>query len=229
MPFPHVRVVLFDAGNTLIHLDYDFIAALLMERGHAVPPRELRRAEYVAKRWIDRTQEERRPGGDAARRIPYFKLILDEAGVPSDEVEAVVAELDRANLADCLWRVVAPDTEQALTTLRERGLRLGVVSNADGRVEADLHRRGLGAFFETIIDSSVVGVEKPNPRIFQKALAALGARPAESLYVGDLYSIDVKGARYASMDAVLLDPLERYDGVDCTRVRSLGELVEILT
>jgi FMN phosphatase YigB (HAD superfamily) len=64
----------------------------------------------------------------------------------------------------------------------------------------------LAQYFDVLIDSKLVGFEKPDPRIFQPALAGLGVAPEEALYVGDLYEVDVIGARRAGMAAVLLDP-----------------------
>jgi len=113
-----------------------------------------------------------------------------------------------------------------LDALRARGLALGVVSNADGRVEADLVRAGLRGRFATVVDSHVVGVEKPDPAIFHLALAHMDAEPATTLYVGDVFSIDVLGARSAGLAAVLLDPLGDYPGADgCPRIRRLAELL----
>ena len=77
-----------------------------------------------------------------------------------------------------------------------------MVSNSDGRVEQALAAAGLRHYFDVVIDSALVGVEKPDPRIFHAALEALGVAPEEALYVGDLYDIDVLGARAAGLDAV---------------------------
>src|SRR5436190_22688013 len=106
MSLDHIRAVFFDAGNTLVHLDYEFIASTLIERGHSVAPREIRRAEYVARRWIDRMFENRHCGTDEQRRFSYFNLILEELGVPEPEASDILKELDEHNRQDCLWRVV---------------------------------------------------------------------------------------------------------------------------
>lgn len=118
---------------------------------------------------------------------------------------------------------------QVLEELKRLGFKLAVVSNADGRVERALHASGIGRFFATIIDSHVVGVEKPDARIFHLALEACGSTAAQSVYVGDIYEIDVRGARNAGMQALLLDPLDRYAAVDCVRIKSLADLPQLLT
>jgi putative hydrolase of the HAD superfamily len=125
--------------------------------------------------------------------------------------------------------VVAPDTADVLEELRRRCLTLAVISNSDGRIEADLLASGLGSHFAFVLDSAVVGVEKPDVAIFAMALARLGVAPEHALYVGDVYAIDVLGARRAGIEAVLMDPLGRYAAPpDCPRVRTLGELLTLL-
>jgi putative hydrolase of the HAD superfamily len=68
-------------------------------------------------------------------------------------------------------------------------------------------------------------VEKPDPRLFEIALERSSADAATTIHVGDLYQVDVVGARAAGIRGVLLDENGLYDGVDCPRVQSLAELV----
>jgi putative hydrolase of the HAD superfamily len=79
-----------------------------------------------------------------------------------------------------------------------------------------------------VLDSALVGVEKPDPAIFRAALAALDVAPAEALYIGDLYDVDVVGARAAGMEAVLLLPDAAVRGPDCRRFASLAALADDL-
>jgi len=227
-----LRAVLFDAGNTLLHLDYAFIAGVLEAAGHVRSPLDIRVAEYAAKLALDRhlAAERRSPEGPvAAGPPPYFGVVLHDLGIPPADIPPLLASLRAHNEADCLWRVLEPDTPAVLEELRERGFLLGVVSNADGRIEADVARRGLGGHFATIIDSHVVGVEKPARAIFELALARLDVAPGGAVYVGDVVGVDVCGARGAGLTAVLLDPLGRYPGtVDCPRIRGLAELLDLL-
>src|SRR5207247_7496530 len=106
-----------------------------------------------------------------------------------------------------LWEIVPPGVPRALEALRGQ-YRLAVISNANGTVREKLRRIGLLGFFETVLDSHEEGVEKPDPRIFRAALERTGARADRSLYIGDMYHIDVAGARAAGMDVVLLDPAD---------------------
>jgi HAD superfamily hydrolase (TIGR01509 family) len=91
-----------------------------------------------------------------------------------------------------------------------------------------LERLGLARFFDVVLDSHLEGVEKPDPRLFALALERSGGRAETTLHVGDFYWIDVRGARNASVHAVLLDAADLYPDADCPRVRSLGELADAL-
>jgi len=221
--------VFFDAGNTLIHLDWAFIADTLARLGHARTADALRSAEYVAKADVDRRFAAADGSTDVARRGSYFETILAALDVPAPVRRTCLAELDVVNRVSCLWKVVEPGTEALLDALRARGYRLAVISNADGRIESDLAANGLGPRFELVVDSHVVGIEKPDPRIFALACDRLGVAPADVLHVGDIFAIDVVGARRAGCDAVLFDPLDRYPGPpDCARIGRLDALLDRL-
>lgn len=139
----------------------------------------------------------------------YFKTIFKGAGVPWWKMRRVARETKAAHLATHLWTRVPDGTAAALRQLRDSGYRLAVISNADGTVEELLETVGLRHHFEFVIDSETVPWEKPDARIFEDALGRLGVEARESLYVGDLYHVDVLGARRAGMQAVLVDPWDR--------------------
>jgi putative hydrolase of the HAD superfamily len=73
-----------------------------------------------------------------------------------------------------------------------------------------------------------VGVEKPDPRVFGMALSRLGVSPSEALYVGDIYEVDVVGARRAGMDVILLDPLANHEARDARTARTIAEVADLL-
>jgi putative hydrolase of the HAD superfamily len=229
MTLPPVTTILFDVGNTLHHLDHAFIAAVISRHGRAVDALGVARAEYGAKAAIDEHMRAARRGTDASRQRSYYDSIMDTLGVDDDVRATIARELREENDRSSLWRVMHPETPDVLRRLRERGLTLGVVSNADGRVPAALEASGIAPFFRAIIDSHLVGVEKPDPRIFALALDQCGAAAAETVYVGDIYEIDIQGARGAGLTPVLLDPLTEYGEVDCLRIDRLGRLLDLLT
>ena len=106
--------------------------------------------------------------------------------------------------------------------------RLGVISNSDGHMANLFARVGLAEFFETITDSGRVGVQKPHPEIFRAALRSLGVEAEESVYIGDVYSIDYTGARGVGMHAIVMDPFETYAQNGVPRITGLRELQPLL-
>jgi putative hydrolase of the HAD superfamily len=119
---------------------------------------------------------------------------------------------------------VPADVKPALRRLRASGLTLAVVSNANGTVLRAFERAGLLEYFDAIGDSDVEGVEKPDPRLFEIVLHRTKSRADTTLHVGDLYHVDVVGARRAGLRAMLYDPHDLYTAFDVPRVRSLAEL-----
>jgi putative hydrolase of the HAD superfamily len=103
------------------------------------------------------------------------------------------------------WEV-APGTHQVLADLKRRGLKLAVISNWDQRLPVLLERLDLALPFDSFAISAIVGVEKPHPRIFETALAALGVAAERALHVGDSRRDDVEGAQGVGMRALHLSP-----------------------
>jgi putative hydrolase of the HAD superfamily len=165
---------------------------------------------------------------DRERARAYLEALFTGAGVPEARMDEVARTLQRLHQEWPLWCRTMPGTTEALDRLRAAGLRLGIVSNSDGRVEEALTAAGIRDRFEVVLDSALVGVEKPDPAIFRAALTALGVAPEEALYVGDLYEVDVVGARAAGIEAVLLLPDAAAPGPECRRVESLVALADDL-
>jgi HAD superfamily hydrolase (TIGR01509 family) len=114
----------------------------------------------------------------------------------------------------------------ALEALRARRLRLVVVSNANGTLRAHMDRLDLTKRFDVVLDSADEGVEKPDARFFEIALERSGAAREQTIHVGDLYYVDVIGARNAGLRGVLLDEANLRPDADCPRVHTLDELVQ---
>jgi HAD superfamily hydrolase (TIGR01549 family) len=167
-------------------------------------------------------------GSDRDRAAVYLEALFRLAGVPATRMAEVSECLRRMHGELHLWCSVHEHTHDALARLRAAGLRLGIVSNSDGRVDQALTAAGLRDYFDVVIDSSVFGTEKPDPAIFRAALEALDVAPEEALYVGDLYDVDVVGARAAGMEAVLLTPDGGRQNPACRTAASIDELVDAL-
>lgn len=125
-----------------------------------------------------------------------------------------------------LWDLPVPGAAECLRRLREAGLRLGIVSNADGRIAGALGRAGLHDLVEVVVDSGVVDVAKPDPGIFSHALAPLGLAPEETWYLGDTVVYDAAGARAAGLLDWIVDHRGLRSGCHPRRVSSLGEFAD---
>jgi len=222
-----VRTLLLDAGGVLVKPSFARVAECLASCGVAVEPSRRASAEPEAKRELDR--EAAAGGTDAERGGWYFNLVLGHAGVPrSPSTDAALEELRRGHDRHNLWEEVPDGVRASLARFRKGGRRLAVVSNANGTVRALFERLDLAPFFDAILDSAVEGVEKPDPRLFLLALERLGTGPETAVHVGDLYGVDVVGARAAGVRPVLLDEAGLYENADCPRVRSLSDLADHL-
>lgn len=223
-----VQTLLIDAGGVLVRPGFGRVAAALRAQGVAAEPARLVAAEGRAKHELDRPPV---PGlaTDAERGWLYFDLVLSHAGIArSAATDAALAELRAWHDRENLWEDVLPGVRPALARLRAAGLRLAAVSNANGTVHRLFERLELQDYFDAVLDSAVEGVEKPDPRLFRLALERVGGEAASALHIGDMYHVDVVGARAAGLPVVLLDELGLYEGADCPRVRSLLELADHL-
>jgi len=224
-----IDTVFLDAGGVLCHPSWRRVAEALVRHGAVVSAAALAVAEQRATHELDQASVIGSTD-DRSRGWLYFNLVLRHAGVEQNAgTDAALAELREYHKAENLWEHVEPDVEPALAAMRARGLRLVVVSNANGRLRHLFDRLQLTRWFDHLLDSHEWGVEKPDPRLFQLALEQAQADPARTVHVGDLYHVDVAGARRAGLrDAVLFDQAGLYAGVDCPRVSSFAALVEWL-
>jgi HAD superfamily hydrolase (TIGR01509 family) len=217
---PRLRAVLFDAGNTLIFLDYARMAA-----GVGAALGLPLSGPGLAAHALEASRAMERAGSDQERASAYLEALFLLGGVPADRLGEVRTCLGRMHAERHLWCSVPEQTRLALARLKSAGLLLGVVSNSEGRVAQALEAAELRQYFDVVIDSGLIGIEKPDPRIFHAALEALGVGAEEALYVGDLYDVDVVGARSAGIEAVLLGSLPG-TAPDCQTTTSIEDLVE---
>jgi putative hydrolase of the HAD superfamily len=163
-------------------------------------------------------------GDKRAFWIEFTKRLFRQASVRGMAVEAA----DHADAVRDIFGATCfelfPEVPAVLAGLRERGLRLAIVSNWQRGLHHFCHELDVAASFDAIISSADVAAEKPDPRIFAEALRRLGVSPADAIHVGDTIRDDVDGARAAGMHAVLVDreDAREYAG---ERVRQLGELL----
>jgi HAD superfamily hydrolase (TIGR01509 family) len=223
-----IETLFLDAGGVLVHPNWTRVADTLARHGVATSADALRAAEPRAKRQIDEGTNIRSTT-DAQRAWVYMDLVFEGARVPkSAAADAAIAELATYHAAHNLWEHVPTDVVPALERMRAAVSKLVVVSNANGVLERMFERVGLARYFDVICDSCVEQVEKPDPRYFHLALQRSGSRAESTLHVGDLYHVDVMGARGAGLQAILYDPANLYEGMDCDRVMTLDALAQVV-
>jgi putative hydrolase of the HAD superfamily len=223
-----VKAIFFDAGGTLIHLDAPLICSLLTDKfGSSLSTDRFPHAQSLAMQRVAQLVAEGAGSTEQLKR-QFYSTLLPVIGVEENHLEQAIDLALGLAKAEMLWRITETSTASALAQLKERGFRLAVVSNSDGRIELAFRQAGLFDYFEFFIDSFLVGVEKPDPRIFQIALGRAGVAPHEAIYVGDLYSVDVVGARAAELIPVLYDPYALNKETDCLKIQSIGDLITLL-
>ena len=230
---PALDAVLLDAGGTLVRLDFEWMSEALGEFGLTIAPAAVRRAEIKGRRAYDasrgvspRPETRTEPLGGAGDINAYFGETLVAAGVPPEFIEPALARFLARHEATGLWTRPMEGAREALDALGGLGVRLAVVSNSDGRAESHLRDCGVLAGIEFVVDSKLVGVEKPDPAIFRIALDRLGVPSERALFVGDIRSVDEVGARAAGMRFVLLDATGAYAAPGTPRVAGMAALPE---
>jgi HAD superfamily hydrolase (TIGR01549 family) len=219
-----LRFVFFDVGNTLLFPNRARILAPLYERKIVPTDEQLRQLEIEIKHKFDDIVEH---GGRADESFwsMFYRRLFEVMGLQDEPLrqQFVASTRNSAN-----WDQPRPGTREALAKIRNK-YKTAVISNSDGKIADVVARAGIADGFLSITDSGIVGKEKPHPQIFETALKSVGAQPEESLYVGDVYSVDYCGATKAGMKAVLFDVPGAYRDKGVPRVESLEELVQKIT
>jgi putative hydrolase of the HAD superfamily len=197
-----LEAVLFDWGETLVHWEW---SSELLEAGHAAGLRAIGREPTPV--FTERFVSEYLPGLDAPGSLESpdypgaMARLLAEFGIPADD-----EELQRFLAGEhAVWlpaHQLASTTHALLEALRDRGLKLGIVSNAfdpPALLRGDLVDLGIAERVDVAVFSSEVGLRKPHPAIFERALEALGVGPERTLFVGDSLTVDIAGAAALGM------------------------------
>ncbi len=225
------ELLCLDAGNTVVFLDHARVAKIL---GRGASAERLVVAEGKMKRRLE--------SGDVAS-VAWSGADLPGWGQWGRTVATMLDELAIHDVADCLealraahvelnlWSKVPDGLRDALLDLRRTGVKVVIVSNSEGTLEKLLGRLGILDAFDFVLDSAVVGVEKPDPRIFHIALERSKVAADHALHVGDVYAMDVVGARQAGLHAALIDPFGHYTDLhpDVPRIESVPALAKSLT
>ncbi len=229
IPYKDIETVFLDAGNTLLSMDYSWIREELEKLGLKCEADELCRAEAAARPILSSRLEQLKSTETRQTSMFYMGSILNKlpaASVLSDTerngiIDDLVLMLQEPGRKRRLWSKLIPGVREALEVLKGAGLRLSVVSNSNGMIDDILSYLEIRRYFAHVFDSHYVGYEKPDIRLFRHALDVSKADPERTLHIGDLYHIDVLGARTAGIHALLLDPFGDWEDVDCERMPDL--------
>jgi prolyl-tRNA synthetase len=234
-----LSAILLDAGGVLIFPSADLMLPPLRARGMFPDAAALERAHYRA--MVGQDTAAAPPARDTWWR-DYLLSYLAACGAAADGREALAAEITRA-ITGPHWTHVGTGVMDGLRALASLGIPLGVVSNSDGTVQAELCRLGIcyapdgpepplaAVPVGVVVDSAVAGVAKPDPAIFRIALASLGV-PADGavLHVGDSLRYDVAGAVAAGLQPVHMDPFGFCPApAGHPHIRSLADLTELIS
>jgi len=220
------RVILFDVGGTLLDVKDDpqrVAFDSIEQRGAMTFAAFSLGIERAVSEWHEtdgRPEREDLP----ETWVQHYRRALTLAGFDGDVGRT--AQMLEDNFLTDGWAVF-PDVRDALEELVSLGFRLGVVSNWPATLETTLGRVSLRGFFSAIVASATVGFAKPHPRPFLCAAEQLGVEPRCALYVGDSVSMDVRGAKAADMDALLLDRVGAHE-TEARRIQSLAELPDLV-
>jgi putative hydrolase of the HAD superfamily len=220
-----VDLLCLDAGNTVIFLDHARLADLAAALGYVTTAEVLVRAEGEAKRraetgdmvdvpWTFRD----RPGAAGWGKMVATIALL--AGFPEARLTALLDHVWPVHEAKNLWCRVPDGLGPALDAIRARGVKVAIISNSEGMLDRLFTELGIVGHFDLVVDSGKLGVEKPDPRIFQVALDHFAVPPGRALHLGDVFATDVLGARAAGIRHALIDPFGHYEGrhLDVPRV-----------
>jgi putative hydrolase of the HAD superfamily len=222
------NTLLVDVGGVLLLTNTLLTAPIVAKYGGVRTGEDLYRAHCAAYNASHPTFGE--PAGD------YYDLLLAHAGVPEENRSACADEYVATAGARNMWHHPDDESRVALQVFKDQGIEVAIVSQADGHIaemllDAEMCQVGPGPGVEVdgVFDSTIVGFDKPDPRLFLHAVRTIGSTPERSVHVGDTVPADVVGAEAAGILAVHYDPYGDCDAPDAhEHVRKLAEMSRFL-
>lgn len=229
------KAVFFDLGGTLLVMRRDRVISLILsDAGYRATPEEVHSAYFrVEGSWLLADGNRNTTPNEAEESYRRLDAMVFNTLFPghSEDEAARVSDLMRSRWPVAQQSVpleLYPDVRPTLERLRGDGYVMALVSNAPPDTAKTIEALGLPTLIPTIVVSGLVGVSKPNPEIFRIALRTAGVSAEETIHVGDLYDADVRGARNAGIEGVLIDREGIYGHTDCPKIASLEEVYRFL-
>ncbi|MFZ1803481.1 MAG: HAD-IA family hydrolase [Nitrospira sp.] len=232
-----IRVVFFDAADTLFHV-HGSVAEIYLHHAVAFGFPQKPDSVVAIKHAFSRAFREAPPPVFAAaeparlkhsERLWWFDIVhhvFYRVGM-FERFDEFFDHVFRVFEDHRSWRLF-PETASTLRRLKERNLELGIISNFDSRLFSVLRGLGIAEAFDTVTISSLAQAAKPAPRIFHLALEKHAVDPEEALHIGDSLQEDVEGAKKAGLHTVLLDRDGEQQGVGIRTIKNLEELFQLL-
>jgi HAD superfamily hydrolase (TIGR01509 family) len=236
IPYKNLNTIFLDAGNTLVSMDLSWVRKKLKGLGVTCEINDLVRAEAAARPALSAEMENLKSTEDRKTSIFYMRRILERlpaVSLMTDEecdeiIEALINGIKAPDRTRQFWSNLLPGVRDALDILKNKGIQLLVVSNSNGTIEDITRDLEIRQYFHKVVDSHIVGFEKPDQRLFRHALKISEAEPERTLHIGDLYHVDVLGAWSAGIHALLLDPFDDWQDVDCVKMPDLLTFARIM-
>jgi len=230
-----IKAVFFDLYQTLVRYQpsqEELEAQALVSLGFKTTAAALNIPILTANEFLYNKMSERplskRPKEEiTALYIEYQRIVIKTAGIEADEkvIFKLLGMMQQAKMDLVLF----DDTLPVLTDLKQRGLVTGLISNIEKNMDDAIQKLGIASKLDVIVTSLEAGAAKPHPEIFQYAMSKAKVQPAESIYVGDQYQVDMAGAKAAGMKGILLDRTDYYQTIlDCPRIKNLKELIKYI-
>lgn len=230
-----VEMIFFDAGETLIRPYPSFpelFAQVCARRGVQVAPATVSEVqERLAPHLVDLAEDT----GVAAPSLDpddsrvfwmfLYRRLLEELEID----DPVLPEELYDTFSTSTSYKVFDDVLPVLERLDSAGFRLGLISNFEGWLQNVLVEQELGETFDVSVISGLVGVEKPDTRIYEIAIEHAAIEPRKAVHIGDSMAMDVRPATEVGMTAVLLDRAGRYPDPGCPAIATLEELPALVS
>ncbi len=218
-----IKAVFFDVGNTICFFNYEFLKDFLVERyAIDVTTEELEATHKIIRKSVGPMLNQGLTHESLTTQA--YKSWFRVLGVEEEKIDDVINAVKNHPFRHLFWARTEEGTKDVLIWLKEKGYKLGIISNAEGQIKRLISHIGFESMFDAIIDSYEVGFQKPDLRIFNYALKEIGVMASEAVHVGDLIESDIVGARAAGITPILVDSDGQYEDVDCIKIRNVQEL-----